>query len=163
MGRLRKGADLQAGNLSKEMLERKREEDRLATASRTFIKSKRKIPDGLIDERAVSEYKRVRKLLENIDVICDLDIVNLVNYCNAFSNHRRAVEEMKDQGYVLEKETQYGIQKYKNPLINVEKDYADEMRKFAALCGMSIDSRLKAASIKMAEERDDIDRRFDGI
>ena len=163
MGRHRKGADLQAGNLSREMLERKREEDRLATASRSMIKSKRKIPEGLIDDRAVAEYRRVRKLLENIDVICDLDIVNLVNYCNAFSNHRNVVEQMKDQGYVLEKETQYGPQKYKNPLVNVEKDYAEEMRKFASLCGMSIDSRLKAASIKAAEEQDGIDGRFGGI
>ena len=163
MGRSRKATEFQGGNLSKEMLERKMEEERTATASRSLIKSKRKIPEGLIDDQAVAEYKRVRKLLENIEVICDLDIMNLVNYCNAFSNHRRVVEEMTHQGYVLDKETQYGPQKYKNPLINVEKDYAEEMRKFASLCGMSIDSRLKAASIKVAEEKDDIEGRFGGI
>lgn len=163
MGKSRKVVALQSGQMSKEAKEKRRREENMATSSKELISSKRKLPDGLIDDQAISEYKRVRKLLEQIDVICDLDVMNLVNYCNAFSNHKNIVKQMKDQEYVLEKETQYGTQLYKNPLINAERDYADEMRKFASLCGMSIDSRLKAAAIKTSEKKDNISEKFGAI
>ena len=40
-----------------------------------------------------------------------------------------------------------------NPLIKIQKNYAEEMRKFAGLVGLTIDSRLKIATTK-AEKQD---------
>lgn len=163
MGRNRKPSGLQTGNLTVlQQDQRKREEER-ATASKNRLLAPRALPDGLVDEIAVNEYKRVRKLLREIDVICDLDLYNLVSYCNAFSGHRKATEQMQGQPYLLERETQYGTTYYKNPLLNVIKDYSDEMIKFAKQCGMTIDSRLKAASIKTSSEEETIGKKFGAI
>ena len=51
----------------------------------------------------------------------------------------------------------------KNPLIDVQKTYAEEMRKFAALCGLTIDSRLKVAATKTSKQEQDITEQFGGI
>ena len=58
------------------------------------------------------------------------------------------------QGYEYEAE---------NPLIVVQKKYAEEMRKFASLCGMTIDSRLKAATMKVDKIEDEIEDEFGDI
>ena len=163
MGRNRKPSDLQTGNLTVLQQDQRKREEARATTSKHKLLAPRALPDGLVDEIAVNEYKRVRKLLKEIDVICDLDLYNLVAYCNAYSGLRKVTEQMHDQPYVLEKETQYGTTYYKNPLLNVQKDYSDEMLKFAKQCGMTIDSRLKAASLKTTKEEDVIETRFGAI
>ena len=45
----------------------------------------------------------------------------------------------------------------------VQKKYAEEMRKFASLCGMTIDSRLKAAAMKVEKVKDEIKDEFGDI
>ena len=51
----------------------------------------------------------------------------------------------------------------KNPLLSVQKEYAEEMRKFAALCGMTVDARLKAAVVKVDEKNMQIEEQFGEI
>lgn len=50
-----------------------------------------------------------------------------------------------------------------NPLIKIQKQYADEMRRFASLCGLTIDSRLKLAVQKTTKERKEIEEDFGDI
>ena len=48
-------------------------------------------------------------------------------------------------------------------LTDILKKHADEMRKFAALCGLTIDSRLKLGT-NMSEQKDnEIGKRFGDI
>ena len=51
----------------------------------------------------------------------------------------------------------------KNPLIDIQTNYAAEMRKFAGLCGMTIDSRLKAAVQKVDEKEEKLEQKFGAI
>ena len=51
----------------------------------------------------------------------------------------------------------------KNPLCELQKMYSEEMRKFAAMCGLTIDSRLKAATVAREEIDTDISEEFGDI
>lgn len=44
-----------------------------------------------------------------------------------------------------------------------DKGYAEEMRRFAALCGLTIDSRLKAGTVKANKQQEEIENRFGAI
>lgn len=51
----------------------------------------------------------------------------------------------------------------KNPMVDIQTTYATEMRKFAALCGLTIDSRLKVAVTKTEKTEDMIKEKFGNI
>ena len=92
-----------------------------------------------------------------------MDLNNLACYCNAYANYRRVTKELDGQPTLIDKVTQFGKNKVRNPLIDVQKSYAEEMRKFAGLCGLTIDSRLKAGSAKVDKQEDSIERKFGAI
>lgn len=50
-----------------------------------------------------------------------------------------------------------------NPLIKIQRQLAEEMRRFASLCGLTIDSRLKLAVQKTTKESEDIEEDFGDI
>ena len=87
----------------------------------------------------------------------DLDANNLAGYCNAFANYLKASEELETLLISGEKGS------YENPLISVQIKYAKEMREFARLCGLSIDSRLKFAAVKFNNIDNNINDEFGGI
>lgn len=162
MGRNLKPLAMQTGNLTVEQQEKKKEAEKLVTTSKEFLSSN-KYPKSLTDSLAKKEYRRVKRLLQEIDLIGDLDVNNLVGYCNAFSGYHATTMLLKEEEYSLVKDTKYGPVKYINPLVLVQKNYAEEMRKFAALCGMTVDSRLKAATTKVDQEDREINGRFGAI
>ena len=98
-----------------------------------------------------------------IDVIGNLDVNNLGCYCNAFSSYISVTKELKNKDKVIEKHTERGSFLIKNPLLDVQKQYSEEMRKFAAMCGLTIDSRLKAATIAREGIDNDIKEEFGDI
>ena len=54
-------------------------------------------------------------------------------------------------------------QETENPLVGIQRRYAQEMRDFEKLCGLTIDSRLKLASSKAKNIDDDIQDKFGDI
>ena len=141
MPRKRKPLATQKGNLTVAQQEDKKLEERLV---QTGKESLAKPPTWLIDAIAKNEFKRLVKEFEKmeIDVIGNLDVNNLGCYCNAFSYYISVTEKK-----VIIKPTQNGEILVKNPLCDLQKMYSEEMRKFASMCGLTIDSRLKAATI----------------
>ncbi len=160
MPRQRKPISMQKGNLTVFQQEKKRMEEEYIRTGRNQLKTP---PIWLIDDIAKKEFKRIVKELKEIDMIGNLDLNNLGAYCNAFSNYIHVTEQLKDQDYYVVRETRTGTIIVKNPLIDIQTNYASEMRKFASLCGMTIDSRLKTASIKISKEEEEINRKFGGI
>jgi P27 family predicted phage terminase small subunit len=160
MARQRKPVDMQKGNLTVLQQEKKRLEEEYVRTGKNQLKTP---PIWLIDDIAKKEFKRIVKELEKIDIIGNLDLNNLGAYCNAFSHYIHATEQLNGQDYYIERETRTGVIVVKNPLIDIQTNYANEMRKFASLCGMTIDSRLKAAGLKIDKEQQEIDRKFGGI
>lgn len=107
--------------------------------------------------------RRIIKELEKISLVGNLDRNNLIGYCNAFSNYVKTTEQLKEQTYTVERQTRTGVIMVRNPLIDIQRMYADEMRKFASACGLTIDARLKAAAVKTDHARSEIERKFGNI
>lgn len=161
MSRNRIPLEQQTGNLTKEDKERKRLEQQAVMTGDDDLK---RTPSWLIDSVAKEEYKRVLKDLKNITIMGNLDLANIVGYCNAYAMYRKATEQLAGEKLIVEKVSASGATyKAENPLIMVQKKYAEEMRKFASLCGMTIDSRLKAAAMKVEKVKDEIKDEFGDI
>ena len=160
MGRPRKPLSEQRGNLKVVDIQRKIFEEEAVTVDGDQLSTP---PEWLIDETAKEEWVRLITELKKINIIGNLDLNNLACYCNAYANYRRVTKELDGQPTLIDKVTQFGKNKVRNPLIDVQKSYAEEMRKFAGLCGLTIDSRLKAGSAKVDKQEDSIERKFGAI
>ena len=141
------------------MERRKNEEKKVKPGSSQLSRP----PDWLIDEVAVKEWKRIVKELKKINLIGNLDRNNLGGYCNAFANYVKATNILRDQTFYIDRETRNGVIVVKNPMVDIQKGYAEEMRRFASLCGLTIDARLKAAAIKTDKTQEDITKKFGNI
>ena len=97
------------------------------------------------------------------DEILNLDVNNLGCYCNAFSYYISVTKQLKKENKVIKKPTQNGEILVKNPLCDLQKMYSEEMRKFASMCGLTIDSRLKAATIAREGIDNEINDEFGDI
>ena len=160
MSRNRKPLELQSKHLTNaEKLQKEEEEDLLVLGKEQLQDP----PDWLINDVAINEFKRIVKEIDKIDVIGNLDINNLGGYCNSYALYLKSTEELKGKSLIVRKMTKNGPMTIKNPLIEIQKNYADEMRKFASLCGMTIDSRLKVATIKTTQQQEDIVDEFGDI
>lgn len=160
MGRPRKPLAMQKGHLKVVDGQLMQEaEDAVTTGNDQLAKP----PPWLIDEVAKKEWKRIIKELEKINIIGNLDLNNLGGYCNAFSNYVKVTEMLAQQSFYIDRETKTGVIVVRNPLVDIQKQYADEMRRFGALCGLTIDSRLKAGSAKVDKQQENIASKFGAI
>lgn len=78
--------------------------------------------------------------------------------------YRKATKDLSKSDLIVKKTSASGTEyNVENPLIMIQKKYAEEMRKFASLCGLTIDSRLKAATIKIDKVENEIEDEFGDI
>lgn len=150
MGRSRIPLEEQKGNITSiTKLWRQAEEAAVKTGTSQLTRP----PDELIDELAKKEWKRVIPQLKETGIIGNLDRANIIGYCNAYALYRRALEELLEgQSMASQKERSDQIRFW-------EKEYRD----FGKLCGMTFDSRLKAAAVKTKNEEDELKERFGAI
>ena len=158
VSRNRKPLEMQKGHLTvKQQDEMKQQEDIVSTGNEQL----KKTPKWLVDNVAKNEYKRLVKEFEKIEVVGNLDLNNIACYCNAYSSYRKATDELSRQPLLIEKVLPNGATTIaENPLVKIQKNYAEEMRKFASTVGLTIDSRLKMACFKITKEEDDIIKDF---
>lgn len=160
MARPRKPVEMQTRHNKVIDYQKRKQEEAAVTVAADQLE---KPPRWLVDTVAKKEWKRLVKELRSIQIIGNLDLNNLGTYCNAYSNYRKATEEMKDAPFTVEKHTKYGVQMVPNPLIGIQAKYLDEMRQYASLCGLTIDSRLKAGTAKVEKQDDKIRKTFGAI
>lgn len=161
MGRPRKPLAMQKKHLTIEEKILKEQSEEIITVGREQLN---KTPTWLIDNFAKKEFKRIIKEFNKIDIVGNLDLNNIGGYCNAYSNYLKATKQLKNEELIIEKILPNGaITKAENPLIKVQKLFAEEMRKFSSLCGLTIDSRLKIATTKVTKKEQDIDDTFGDI
>ena len=160
MPRPKKPIDMQKAHLTLvEKHNRKAEEDSVTTGNNQL----KTPPRWLINDVAKKEWRRIVRELNKIQIVGNLDYANLGGYCNAYANYIQVTEILKDQTYSIERKTRTGTIIVKNPLVDIQTNYAAEMRRFAALCGLTIDSRLKAAVVKTEKTEDMITEKFGNI
>lgn len=160
MGKLKKPIDMQKAHLTLMEKQNRRQEEESVVTGNNQLKTP---PKWLINDTAKKEWRRIVKELNKIDIVGNLDYANLGGYCNAYANYIKATEILKDQTYYIDRETRTGVIVVKNPMVDIQTNYATEMRKFAALCGLTIDSRLKAAVTKTEKTEDMIQQKFGNI
>lgn len=158
MSRSRKPAEVQTKKLSIiEFQTRKDEEEAVALPNREITDDP---PTWMKDSIAATEWKRVVPQLKKIDIVGNLDFSNIVGYCYAYATYRRATDRIGT--HLILKDPDTG-KVYENPNIDVQIKAAQEMRRFADMCGMTINSRLKAAATKTKTTEDQIEKKFGAI
>ncbi len=160
MPRPKKPIDMQKAHNSIVEKQKKKQEEQYVITGNDQLKT---APKWLINDVAKKEWRRIVKELKQIEIVGNLDYANLAGYCNAYANYIKATEILKDQDYYIERETRTGNIVVKNPMVDIQTTYAAEMRKFASLCGLTIDSRLKAAVTKRNKEDIEIEKKFGAI
>ena len=120
-------------------------------------------PTWLINDIATEEWQRIITETNKISIIGNLDLNNLAGYCNSYAMYRKVTKQLIEEPLIIKKLSGGTLTKVKNPLVDIQINYANEMRKFASLCGMTIDSRLKAAVIKTNETQEEISDEFGDI
>ena len=156
MSRNRKVLDMSTGDLTKKVRAEKAAQSSMIVQSPEDLD---KLPEDLNDTKAKKEWKRVVPELKTMDIVGRLDISNLVAYCNAYSKYCEATKALR--GEPLTVPSPSGMKE--NPLINVQIKYADQFRKFADQCGLTINSRLKWAATKTKQQEEQIESEFGAI
>lgn len=165
MGKSKKPLAINKAHLTKEEIAKREFTESLVKGN----KDKLKAPSWLKDERAKKEFTRLVDELTTIDIITNLDVNNLdvnnlASYCEAYSNYVKATEELNGQSLTIKKCMPNGsYTTVENPLIKIQKLYAEECRRFAGLIGLTIDSRLKFASVKAEKKENEITDEFGDI
>lgn len=116
-------------------------------------------PVWMKNKIAVKEWKRiVPEILKN-ECIGNLDLTSIAGYCIAFSNYREVSDQIEKLKMSENEEEASDMLKW----IGAQTTCASEMRRFGGLCGLTLDSRLKAAAQKLKEEHNDISDKFGDI
>ena len=149
MSRARKPLEAQRGDLTEKRKVEIAQTEAAVKAGKDQLEAP---PEWLVDEIAVDEWWRVVNELTNVGIIGNLDVQNIAGYCNAFALYRKTIETMTREGAFFDK-----------GMISAVKGYSDEMRKFAALCGLTIDSRLKVGSQVVSKKQEEVNNKFGDI
>ena len=160
MGRPKKALVNSTGHLNNDVKKQKELEEYLIKSNSDKIEA----PSWLNNELAIEEFCKLANELKEIDIITNLDVNNLATYCQAYSKYVEATIELNNQTLTIRKTMPNGaINIVENPLINIQKKYAEEMRRFAGLCGLTIDSRLKFATVKVEKLNNELEEEFGEI
>lgn len=165
MGRGRKPLAMQKGHLTVADKVEKEQAESLVMVGREQLS---RPPNWLIDKVAKAEFKRIVKEFEKINVVGNLDLNNIAGYCNAYAMYRRITEELNATPMTVledpeDEESPKTINNLYWNLSKNQRDYAEEMRKFASLCGLTIDSRLKVGAVQTTKINEQIDTEFGDI
>ena len=150
-GRPKKALDNMTGHWTKEQIEQKKYEENLIKIDDKNIKA----PNWLKDRVAKNEFKRLVGLLEKIDIICELDITTLGLYCQTYAKLVEIVKELEQEELVIDGKP--------NPKMKMQLQLSEELRKLGNELGITLSSRLKFATSKAEQERDQIKDEFGDI
>ena len=151
MARPKKLLDNQTKHLTKEEIQKREYEENLIKIDDKNIKA----PNWLKDRVAKQEFKRLVALLEKIDIICELDITTLGLYCQTYAKLVEIVKKLDNEESIIDGKP--------NPLIKMQLQLSEELRKLGNELGISLSSRLKFATSKAEQERDEIKDEFGDI
>lgn len=160
MSRARKPVEMQTKHLTNAEKEEKQQQEEILILGKEQLETP---PSWLSDEIAINEFKRVVNELDSVKIVGNLDLSNIGGYCNAFSTYVYAVGKLKDKSLLIRQANKSGVKLVENPYLTVRDNAAAEMRKFGALCGINIDSRLKLATITTNQKDENIADEFGDI
>jgi len=161
ISRHQKPLSQQKGNLTKEQQVRKQLIEDMVKVDADQLEKK---PTWLRNSVAKNEWDRLLIELKKLEFIGNLDYNNLGAYCNAFAMYVQATKELKKVDLTFEYLAANGVKQIKShPLIDVQRKYLDEMRRFSTTLGLTIDSRLKMAGGTLGKKEETIKDTFGDI
>jgi P27 family predicted phage terminase small subunit len=159
-------AILAKGNKShltkEEIEERKSKEEKLSKLASDKIK-----PPAWLSPRAKKMFKDTVKELEAIQLLANIDNYNLAILADAMDKYIKCTIDLHNADYV---ETYInnkgGESKQKNPLITVQIDYGNLVRKISNDFGLTPSARLKIIddnTPELSEEDKDVEDEFESL
>ena len=159
MGRPRKIISLQTGNIKKDVRAKREYEESLVKTDKDELE---KLPSSVfLDATAKREYERVRKNLQSIDIIGNLDRNSMIVYANAYSMYLQALKETKKKDFCPIVKTSSGEKP--NPIFAIMEQAKKDMDTSGSALGMSASSRLKIASEKAKGQEKNLIQMFGDI
>jgi putative phage terminase, small subunit, P27 family len=159
MGRPRKIISLQTGNIKKDVRAKREYEESLIKTDKDELE---KLPSSVfLDATAKREYERVRKNLQSIDIIGNLDRNSMIVYANAYSMYLQALKETKKKDFCPTVKTSSGEKP--NPIYAIMEQAKKDMDTSGSALGMSASSRLKIASEKAKGQEENLMQMFGDI
>ena len=144
MARPKKLLDNQTKHLTKEEIEQKKAEENLIKLDAKNIV----VPSWLKGKIAKAEFKRLAKLLLEIEVVNELDITSLAVYCENYERLIQVTKELETEELIINGRI--------NPKMKLKLQLQDELRKLGNELGINLSARLKFASVKVQEEKDEL-------
>ena len=142
---------------SEEKIKKERQEEVVSVGKEQLARA----PTWLLDSVAKKEFKRLVKEYEKIDLVGNLDLNNIGEYCNLFSLY---IEDIKD--YKEVKKSDITLSEKIEKKAEIKKDMlrlVEQMRKIGSLIGMDINNRLKAANKIVNQQDEEINDEFGDI
>ena len=159
MGRPRKIISLQTGNIKKDVRAKREYEESLVKTDKDELE---KLPSSVfLDATAKREYERVRKNLQSIDIIGNLDRNSMIVYANAYSMYLQALKETKKKDFCPNVKTSSGEKP--NPIYAIMEQAKKDMDSSGSALGMSASSRLKIAAEKAKGQEENLMQMFGDI
>lgn len=159
MGRPRKIISMQTGNIKKDVRAKREYEESLVKTDKDELE---KLPSSVfLDATAKREYERVRKNLQSIDVIGNLDRNSMIVYANAYSMYLHALKETRKKDFCPTVKTSSGEKP--NPIYAIMEQAKKDMDTSGSALGMSASSRLKIASEKAKGQEENLMQMFGDI
>lgn len=159
MGRPRKIISMQTGNIKKNVRAKREYEESLVKTDKDELE---KLPSSVfLDATAKREYERVRKNLQSIDIIGNLDRNSMIVYANAYSMYLQALKETKKKDFCPTVKTSSGEKP--NPVYAILEQAKKNMDTSGSALGMSASSRLKIASEKAKGQEENLMQLFGDI
>lgn len=159
MGRPRKIISMQTGNIKKDVRAKREYEESLVKTGKDELE---KLPSSVfLDATAKREYERVRKNLQSIDIIGNLDRNSMIVYANAYSMYLQALKETKKKDFCPTVKTSSGEKP--NSIYAILEQAKKDMDTSGSALGMSASSRLKIASEKAKGQEENLMQMFGDI
>lgn len=159
MGRPRKIISMQTGNIKKDVRAKREYEESLVKTDKDELE---KLPSSVfLDATAKREYERVRKNLQSIDIIGNLDRNSMIVYANAYSMYLQALKETKKKDFCPTVKTSSGEKP--NPVYAILEQAKKDMESSGSALGMSASSRLKIAAEKAKGQEENLMQLFGDI
>ncbi|ABG84927.1 TPA: phage terminase small subunit P27 family [Clostridium perfringens] len=142
-------------HLTNEEIEKRQEqEEKLKKLPRDKIR-----PPTWLSKDGKSIFKKIVKELEAVDILANIDNYNLAVLANSIEKYIECTMKLNcDELTVTHINKQGSLTTQKNPLISIQIQYADVIKKLGAEFGLSPAARLKI--IQEASDIDDDEKAF---
>ena len=142
---------------SEEKIKKERQEEVVSVGKEQLARA----PTWLLDSVAKKEFKRLVKEYEKIDLVGNLDLNNIGEYCDLFSLYNEDIKDYKEV-----KKSDITLSEKIEKKAEIKKDMlrlVEQMRKIGSLIGMDINNRLKAANKIVNQQDEEINDEFGDI